>query len=100
MPVYKDYSPQIKQQLFRNQAKIRQELNSVFEGKMSLDKWFNKTRRDLGKHAIDLTQILYDALEGLQSKEAREMRANYAQALAAVQQQYNPNGVLGAPPQP
>ena len=72
----------------------------VFEGKTTLDKWFNKTRRDLGKHAIDLTQILYDSLEGLQSKEAREMRAQYGQALQDIRAQYNPNPsvAIGAPP--
>jgi hypothetical protein len=98
MPVYKDYSPEVKKQLFANQNKIKQELNAVFEGKETLTKWFNRTRQNSSKHAIELTQILYDALEGLQSQEAKTMRAQWEQALQAIQAQYNPQAMLGAPP--
>jgi hypothetical protein len=100
LPIYKDYDPNVKLQLQQGQQKIKSGLNDVLAGKLSLPQWFNRTRRDLGKHAIELTQVLYDCLEGLQSREAREMRAQYAQALSAVQQQYNPQAAIGGIPQP
>jgi uncharacterized Zn finger protein (UPF0148 family) len=100
LPIYKDYDPNVKKQLQQGQQKIKQSLTDVLAGKLSLPQWFNRTRRDLGKHAIELTQILYDCLEGLQSREAREMRAQYSQALQAVQQQYNPQAAIGGIPQP
>jgi len=98
VPIYKDYSPENKKALQTGQTKIKQQLHDVFNGKDNLEKWFNRTRRDLGKHAIDLTQILHDSLEGLQTKEARDMRAQYGEALQAIQAQYNPTAAMGAPP--
>jgi len=91
VPIHSDYSTAIKKSLAETQQKIRKDLLDVFSGKQNLYKWFTKTRRLLGLHQIDLTQILYDSLEGLQSREAREMRLQYEQALRAIQQSYRPN---------
>jgi hypothetical protein len=96
MPIYNDYDIKTKNLLMKNRAQIIKELNNVFDGKEPLEKWFTRTRRTYGKHTIDLTKILYDSLEGLKSKEAREMRQQYEQALQTIQNQYNPN--VGAPP--
>lgn len=98
MPIYNDYDIKMKNTLMANRTKIVKELNAVFEGKDSLDRWFTRTRRNYGKHAIDMTKILYDSLNGLRSTEARQLRNQYEQALHAVQAQYNPTGGIGAPP--
>jgi hypothetical protein len=96
MPVYKDYTPEVKKQLFANQAKIKEEFRKVLDGKISFQKWFDKTRNNLGKHEIDLGQILIDCSEGLQSKEAREFRAGCEAHQKQVIDWYNAK--TGAPP--
>ena len=68
----------------------RQALRDVFNGKGTFDKWFEKTRRTLGFHAVDLTRIIYDSLEGLASTEARQMRAQYGEALQNLINSYKP----------
>lgn len=50
-------------------------------GKGDLTKWFNKTRNELGLHAINLSTILYESLEGLRSKDAQELRGQFAEHL-------------------
>lgn len=79
----------------KNRAQIEKELTTVLDGKEPYDKWFNRTRRNYGKHTIDMTKILYDSLEGLRSKEAQEMRAQYEQALQTVQSQYSAGAGVG-----
>jgi hypothetical protein len=98
LPIYNDYDIKVKNALMKNRAKLVKELHNVFEGKESLEKWFTRTRRNYGKHVIDMTKILYDSLEGLRSQEAVQMRKEYEQALSAIQQQYNPTAGVGAPP--
>lgn len=90
VPIHTDYSTAIKKSLAETRQKIRRDLLDVFSGKQNFDKWFTKTRRLLGLHQLDLTQILYDSLEGLQSREAREMRLQYEQTLRSMQQSYRP----------
>jgi uncharacterized Zn finger protein (UPF0148 family) len=90
VPIHNDYNPTIKKSLIQTRQKVRQQLSAVFDGKETLDKWFTRTRRDLGVHQIDLTQILFDCLEGLRSGEAREMRAQYEQALQTIKASYHP----------
>lgn len=97
VPIHADYTPAIKKSLTYTRSRVKKELAAVFGGKQTFDKWFTKTRRDLAIHQIDLTQILYDSLEGLQSREARDMRKQYEQALLAIKASYNPAGVGSVP---
>ena len=90
VPIHADYSPANKKALTETRTKIQGEIEAVFNGKQTLEKWFIKTRKMLGIHQIDFTKILYDSLEGLRSKEAREMRTQYAEALTTLQQSYKP----------
>jgi len=60
------------------------ELTDVFLGKQDWNKWFDKTRTNLGLHTVTFMKILYQCLEGLISKEARSLRADYEVALARI----------------
>jgi len=63
------------------QEQFRRELVDVFQGKGSFNKWFDKTRTNLGLHTIEFMRILHESLEGLRSDEAKELREEYGQAL-------------------
>jgi len=63
---------------------FRKELTNVFLGKEDWNKWFDRTRTQLGLHTVIFMQILYRCLEGLRSSEARNLRADYEAALARL----------------
>jgi hypothetical protein len=65
----------------RVRSQFRQELTSVFEGKMKLQDWYDKTRTSLGKRIDEMDEIIYNALEGLSDPEAIEMRMDFEQKL-------------------
>lgn len=56
----------------RNQFK--QELTDVFEGRKKFQEWYDSTRTSLGMRDDQMDRVIYDALEGLRSPEAVEMR--------------------------
>ena len=64
----------------RNQ--IKSDLTKVFGGEREFDDWFTKTRQDLNLHPMELSQIIYDCLKGLNSEEAKQLRGEYEQFLA------------------
>jgi len=90
VPLHADYTPDIKKKLQLVRQQYRQGLKDVFNGKGTFDKWFEKTRRTLGFHSVDLTRIIYESLEGLLSTEARQMRAQYGEALQNLINSYKP----------
>lgn len=90
IPNINDYEPKIKAQLTEVRNGYVQELMGVFEGKEPMEKWFQRTKSDRGLHELDLMQMLYESLEGLQSQEARDMKKQYAEALAAMSKAYRP----------
>jgi hypothetical protein len=90
VPLHADYTPGIKHKLQVVRQQYRQGLKDVFNGKGTFGKWFEKTRRTLGFHAVDLTRIIYDSLEGLASTEARQMRDQWGQALQDLINSYKP----------
>ena len=90
VPLHADYTPDIKKKLQLVRQQYRQALIDVFNGKGTFDKWFEKTRRTLGFHSVDLTKIIYESLEGLLSTEARQMRAQYGEALQNLINSYKP----------
>lgn len=90
VPLHADYTSPVKKKLSAVRQQYRQGLIDVFNGKGTFDKWFEKTRRTLGFHAVDLTRIIYESLEGLTSTEARQMRQQWAQALQDLVNSYKP----------
>lgn len=90
IPIADDYLPDTRKKLLAVQEECRRELIKVFNGKEPIEKWFNRTRTNLGLHTIDLTKILYTSLEGLKSEEAKALRNQYAQALQRITTAYNP----------
>ena len=90
VPIHEDYNPNVKRKLQAVRQRYRKELTNVFNGKTSLKKWFNQTRRDIGLHQIDLTRILYESLKGLKSSEAKALRNHYAQTLQTIASTYRP----------
>lgn len=65
----------------RVRSQFRQELTGVFEGKMKLQDWYDKTRTSLGKRVDEMDEIIYNALEGLSDPEAIDMRMEFEQKL-------------------
>jgi len=90
IPIADDYDFETKRKLQTVRERYRRELTNVFDGKESIEKWFNRTRGNLGIHQIDMTKILYECLEGLRSPEAKELRMQYGQALQRVSSMYQP----------
>lgn len=60
---------------------IKADLTEVFEGGKQFDDWFTETRQNLNLHPIELSQIIYDCLKGLNSEEAKQLRGAYEQFL-------------------
>jgi hypothetical protein len=90
IPNINDYEPKIKAQLTEVRNGYVRELMGVFEGKEPMEKWFQRTKSDRGLHELDLMQMLYESLDGLQSQEARDMKKQYGEALAAMSKAYRP----------
>ena len=76
--------PQGKIRALTVREQFRKELTQVFLGKQDWNKWFDKTRTQLGLHTVTFMQILHKCLEGLKSPEAQSLRADYEQALARL----------------
>lgn len=63
------------------QEQFQRQLTDVFQGKGDFSKWFDKTKTSLGLHPFNFMTILHEALEGLKSSEAQELREQYAQTI-------------------
>lgn len=66
------------------QEQIRKDLANVFLGKSKYEEWFNQTKTQHGLHVYTFTKLLYDALEGLNSSEAKSLQTDYNQALSKL----------------
>ena len=75
------YNQETRLKLLNTQNKIKRDLTRVFEGKRDFQKWYDQTRTNFSKRNIEMMQILYDAAEGLESQEAKELRNAYARAM-------------------
>lgn len=71
------YTPEVQAAQLELRKEIVKQLNDVFDGKVELQAWFDKTKTKMSLHREDLVRTLYDALENLKSDGAREMRAQY-----------------------
>jgi len=58
-------------------TQFKRELTEVFEGKRKFQEWYDGTRTGLGMREDQMDRVMYDALEGLSSPEAIEMRMSY-----------------------
>lgn len=88
IPIHADYTPAVKTSLAANRTRYRQELTALLNGRGTLEKWFNKTRNELGLHAITLTKILHDSLQGLKHKDAKMLQAQFAETLQNMTSMY------------
>jgi len=89
IPIYKDYPENIKKVSYANRQKIKEAFIKVIEGKMSFKKWFDYIHTNLGKHPVDLANILLQCCEGLNSPEIKEFRQGCEQFHQYVAQMYN-----------
>ncbi len=65
----------------RVRSQFRQELTGVFEGKMKLQEWYDKTRTSLGKRSDEMDEVIYNALDGLSDPEAIDMRMAFEEKM-------------------
>lgn len=63
----------------RNQ--LKRELTDVFEDRAEWNDWFDRWRQNLNIHSKVFAKVIFDALEGLKSPEAQQMREGFGQAL-------------------
>jgi hypothetical protein len=89
LPIYKDYPQNIKDVSYANRKKIKDAFVKVTDGKMSFKKWFEYVHTNLGKHPVDLANILLKCTEGLNSPEIKEFRQGAQQFQQYVAQMYN-----------
>jgi len=66
------------------QNKYREELREVFQGKRDFNEWFDQKRTERGLHIVTLSRMIYDALEGLESPEAKSLREQYAETIKRI----------------
>lgn len=88
IPIHADYTASVKKKLEAARKRYRKQLLAVFNGKMTLEDWTNKTRNELGLHPIALGKILYQSLSGLRSQDAKEMRLAFADYLQRLGMMY------------
>lgn len=81
---------EMTEQVKKVQNQFRRELTEVIQGKQDFNKWFNKTKTNLGLHAYKLTTTLYESLAGLKSPEAQELLMQYGEALQRLGRAYQP----------
>jgi len=75
------YSPDIKKKLIRTREIYRKGLEDVFKEKRDFKEWFIDTRRKCAMQEVELMAVLHECLQGLQSKEARELREQFGQVV-------------------
>ncbi len=78
------------EQMRLNQARqeIKNSLRDVLNGKTPLNEWFTKTRQQFNLRSYELAQIMYESLDGLKSREAKDLRDQWFQFLAAEKRGY------------
>jgi hypothetical protein len=74
-PPEKGYAPII--------VKTVKSIYNVLEGRKDFGEWFTQVRQALSLKSYQLAQIIYQCLEGLRSREARELREQWFNFLQA-----------------
>ena len=62
-------------------GEFNRELTRILEGEGDFDEWYTRTASDLGINDRIMTKILFDALEGLKSPEAKNLREVYGKIM-------------------
>jgi len=75
------YSPEIKKKLLKTREMYRLGLEKVFREQTDFEAWFTDTRQKMGIREVELMEIVYDALEGLHSLEAKELRETFGKTV-------------------
>lgn len=75
VPIYPDYSEEVKRISRVNRQRIREALQKVINGQMSFKHFFEWAHTNFGRHPVDLAKLFVDATNGLNSKEAKDLRA-------------------------
>jgi hypothetical protein len=76
------------ERILRIREEVKRELRDLMEGRIGLGDWFTRTRRNFNLRSYELGRIIYDALEGLRSREAREMRDQWLNYLSSEMRGY------------
>jgi hypothetical protein len=63
-----------RQRGLKVRKQIQDELEDVFKEKESMEKWFTRARQRHNKLDYELIEIMYEALEGLKSEQAKELK--------------------------
>jgi hypothetical protein len=95
LPTHKGYTPAVIQGIMASRAKIAKDFERVAEGHITLQAWVDHIHSNIGKHPLDIAQILLDCTEGFTSQGAKEFQQGCAAYLQYMQKQYNPNMSFG-----
>ena len=79
-PPEKGYAPII--------VKTVKSIYDVLEGRKDFGEWFTEVRQALSLKSYQLAQIIYQCLEGLRSREARELREQWFNFMQAEMRGY------------
>ena len=79
-PPEKGYAPII--------VKTVKSIYDVLEGRKDFGEWFTQVRQALSLKSYQLAQIIYQCLEGLRSREARELREQWFNFMQAEMKGY------------
>jgi len=79
-PPEKGYAPMI--------VKTVKSIYDVLEGRKDFGDWFTEVRQALSLKSYQLAQIIYQCLEGLRSREARELREQWFNFMQAEMRGY------------
>ena len=87
--IYPDYTEEVKRISRLNRQRIREALQKVIAGQMSFKHFFEWAHTNFGRHPVDLAKLFVDATNGLNSKEAKELRAGCEQFQQYIAGMYN-----------
>jgi hypothetical protein len=79
-PAEKGYAPII--------VRTVKSIYDVLEGRKDFGEWFTEVRQTLSLKSFQLAQIIYQCLEGLHSREARDLREQWFNFLQAEMKGY------------
>ena len=76
-PIKEGDEREIINRVLKVRSQFKRELVDVFEGKKKFQEWYDGVRTSLGMRDDQMDRVIYDALEGLSSPEAVEMRMSF-----------------------
>jgi hypothetical protein len=70
------------------QEYYRRGLKDVFEGRLSMDEWFTRTKVETGMKEIELLKLLHKCMRGIRDKEISKIRRHYAERIKMLSTLY------------